>query len=69
MTDCVLDIGDVFEDHDDSDDFENPTTVGMYMKALYMNAIGWVSCSPMNQPTSVPGRMAAVGKLPHENTL
>lgn len=61
MTDCILDIGDDFEDHEDTDDFENPTTFGMYMKAVHMNLLGWVSGSPTNQPTSVPARIAQLG--------
>lgn len=61
LTDGIFDVGDEFEDHEDTDDFENPTAVGMYCKSLYLNFLGYVSCSPMNAPSSVPGRLAALG--------
>jgi hypothetical protein len=33
----------------------------MYCKAVYLNFLAYVSASPCNTPTSVPGRLAAVG--------
>eukprot|EP00802_Teleaulax_amphioxeia_P007908 Tamp_07916.p1 GENE.Tamp_07916~~Tamp_07916.p1 ORF type:complete len:713 (+),score=98.31 Tamp_07916:42-2141(+) len=61
LTDSVMDIGDEFEDHEDSDDFDNPTLLGRYTKAVYLNTLGWVSAGPVNNPTSVPARLAALG--------
>ena len=49
------------QDNDDNDDFDNPTVVGMYCKTAYLNLLAYVSASPCNTPTSVPGRLAVVG--------
>ena len=61
LTDSIMDIGDQFEDHEDSDDFDNPTLIGRYIKAVYLNTLGWVSAGPVNNPSSVPARLAALG--------
>ena len=35
--------------------------IGMYCKALYLNFLAYVSCSPTTTPSSVPGRIAVLG--------
>jgi len=61
LTDTVFDVGDIYEPGGDPGDFQNPTKIGRYCRALQLNLLGYVAGGPQNNPTSVPGRLAALG--------
>jgi hypothetical protein len=61
LTDTVFDVGDIFEPGREDGDFQNPTKIGRYFRALQLNVLGYVTCGPQNNPSSVPGRLAAIG--------
>lgn len=61
LTDTVFDLGDMYEPGGDAGDFQNPTKIGRYFRALQLNLLGYVGGGPQNNPSSVPGRLAALG--------
>lgn len=63
FADSILDVGDKLEAHKDwkADDFENQTLVGRFAKCVYLSFMAYVSGGPLNSPSSVPARLAAVG--------